>query len=109
MSFKENALYIIGDLLETINWLGGDTYEMESIEKSTKDAHDFINQHKPPEKDEPELPDNVNNGLYCLRNDELTTVKARNKRYAATELGVGKQKVRCLVEPPKWGEQNETR
>jgi hypothetical protein len=39
------ALEIIDDLLETINWLGGDAYEMDAINDSVDKAQRFFDAH----------------------------------------------------------------
>ena len=98
-SIKDKAIEIIESLLETIGWLGGDSYEMECVENMTKEAHEFLREHKPePIIIEKDRTDSMN-GLYCLHGDETKKVEASNKKEAANKFNVGKGQIQCLVIP----------
>jgi len=103
--FKEEALLIISDLLDTIGWLGGDAYEMEAIEKATKIAQDFLDKHKTIKEDTPDLKlkhmTGSSFGIYCHKHDGKRQVEACNKKVAAKYMGVSKRSVRCIKEPYK--------
>lgn len=45
IKFNE-ALEVIDNLLGTISWLGGDSYEMEATAKSTNAGYEFLQQHR---------------------------------------------------------------
>jgi hypothetical protein len=98
-NFKDEAIELIESLLETIGWLGGDSYEVECAENMTKEAREFIKKHKPQpiiiEKDRTDS----RNGLYCLYGDETIKIEAVNKNNAANKLSVGRVQVKCLVIP----------
>ena len=42
-----DAIEIIRELLETIDWLGGDSYEVECAENMTKRANQFLVKYNP--------------------------------------------------------------
>ena len=99
--FKEEALLIISDLLDTIGWLGGDAYEMEAIKNETNIAQIFLDKHKTIKEDTSGNLTGSRFGLYCHIRDGKRQVGACNKKLAAKYMGVSPHSVRCIKEPYK--------
>lgn len=106
-NFKQEALDIISDLINTINWLGGDPYEMGAIEKSMDAAQEFLDKYQPEQEDKSmgkeymtiKFKTGAQFGVYCLRSDHSKKVEACNKKVAAKYMHVGKNQIICLKKP----------
>jgi hypothetical protein len=109
-NYKEQSLEIISTLLETINWLGGNSYEMECIQADVEKATKFLNEHKPEviteESPENHFPPNHSSfklGLYCYKLDKTKTVEAQNKHHARNllriqhKLKLSDNDIECLI------------
>jgi len=102
----KEACQVIEDLLDTINWLGGDAYEMECIQPSVDSGLEFLHKvgHKTQdqiEREEEKRRREEHLGVYCLRSKPSMTIRARCKREAKNRLGVSVKKVKCL-QLPRW-------
>lgn len=101
MSEKFNeSLDIIGELLEIISWLGGDSYEVESTEKGVSRASEFFNKHKPPKIDIENIPTTDSRlGQYIAKDQPNVIIYAVNKRNAKNKSGRMLKDIKCIKQP----------
>lgn len=99
-TIENEALEIIEELLDTIGWLGGDSYEMECIEPSIKKAEDFVYKHKEQIADS-KIPRFIESkiGIYTTKDNKGKIIRAVNRRNAKNILGVDVNKVKCIRAP----------
>ena len=96
----EQALFIIEKANFVIDYLGGDSYEMEATEKIRNEINDFLDKHKTKEEIKPV--DNISFalGYYIDRNSpERGIIKAVNKRNAKNIFNIPICNVKCIKQP----------
>jgi len=95
---ENEPLEIIRELLSAIDFLGGDSYEMDAVSKITDKAAEFLQKHDPIiENNKPNISrSHISGGTYCLKKNPNIITKAQNKRIAARYLNVVKNEVKCI-------------
>lgn len=96
---KDEALKIIDELLETISWLGGDSYEMDFISETVNKASKFLEDNRPKVKVPLFKTDYSNLGIYTSKDNTGRIVRAVNRSNASRILGLGKKHLKCIKVP----------
>jgi hypothetical protein len=98
---ENEAVEIIESLMEHINWLGGDAYEVEAGDSVLTQASKFIKEHSDP-KPEKSIYIDKTMGIYCIKGLPETKVYAKNRRNAKNILRVGLSKISCIKVPSNY-------
>ena len=92
--FKQEALNIINELIQTINWLGGDGYEMDAISPVLRQAENFLEKHEEKKPVPVEIKYNHWNNLYFDLDNPENKVYAKNKKHARNLLNIPRNRVK---------------
>jgi hypothetical protein len=99
------SIEIINELLECINWLGGDAYEVECTDDMTRNAYKFLEQFKDKEDSAIKETHGIteiklchSEGVYKMRDNDDKWVVAHNKKHAANLLRTQPKKTVCVIQ-----------
>ncbi len=100
----QEACEVIEDLINTVNWLGGDPYEVDCTQPHVQKALKFIHNldyktQEEKEEEEREKNEKTRLGLYVLKSDPDTIAWARSRYVARHMLHARLQKIKCLKKP----------
>jgi hypothetical protein len=97
--FKTESIDLIKELIETINWLGGDGYEMEAIQNTMDKANKFIDENTDAKIEESAKIVYLSmwDMVFVLRDNETCYTVAQSKRQAKNKFNTSLANVKCVI------------